>query len=91
MISAENFITEIVIKKLNPTHIIVGKNFRFGNQRKGNIALLRKFGKIQIFKVSDLRLAQRKQNQDIFDQNQACYRKRQCGSCRSLTRKKLEY
>ena len=57
MISAENFITEIVIKKLNPTHIIVGKNFRFGNKRKGNIALLRKFGKIHNFKVSDLRLA----------------------------------
>ena len=57
MISAEDFITEIVIKKLNPAHIIVGKNFRFGNQRKGNIALLRKFGKIHNFKVSDLRLA----------------------------------
>lgn len=57
MISAEDFITEIVIKKLNPSHIIVGKNFRFGNQRKGNIALLRKFGKIHNFKVNDLRLA----------------------------------
>ena len=57
MVSAEDFITEIVVKKLNPTHIIVGKNFRFGNKRKGNIALLRKFGKIHNFKVSDLRLA----------------------------------
>ena len=49
-----------MIKKLNPSHIIVGKNFRFGNQRKGNIALLRKFGKKHNFKVSDLRLANEK-------------------------------
>jgi len=57
MISAEDFIKKIIVKKFNSTHIIVGKNFKFGNQRKGNISLLRKFGKIHNFKVSDLRLA----------------------------------
>ena len=45
LISAEDFITEIVIKKLNPSHIIVGKNFRFGNQRKGNIVFIKKVWK----------------------------------------------
>ena len=60
MMSAEDFITKVIVKKLNPTHIIVGKNFRFGNQRKGNISLLRKFGKTYNFKVTDLQLAKEK-------------------------------
>jgi len=34
--SPEEFIEEIVFKKINPSHLIVGYDFRFGNKRSGN-------------------------------------------------------
>jgi len=43
-ISAENFIKNIIYKKINPKFIFVSNNFKFGNKRKGNIYLLKKFG-----------------------------------------------
>jgi len=42
-ISAENFIYSIIYKKINPKFIFVSNNFKFGNKRKGNINLLKKF------------------------------------------------
>ena len=44
-ISAENFIKNIVYKKINPKLIFVSYNFKFGNKRKGNVNFLKKFGK----------------------------------------------
>lgn len=42
ILSAENFIQEVLIKKLAVKHMIVGEDFRFGHERQGNIALLQK-------------------------------------------------
>ena len=39
---------------------MVGKDFRFGNKRKGNISLLKEYGKIYNFQVLDLRLLKEK-------------------------------
>ena len=55
-ISAENFIKNILLKNLRAKYIFVGSNFRFGKYAKGNIKLLRKFGrdcgfKVRVFKV----------------------------------------
>ena len=44
-INAENFIKNIIYKKIKPKLIFVSNNFKFGNKRKGNVNLLRKFGK----------------------------------------------
>ena len=44
-ISAENFIRKILYKRINPKLIFVSNNFKFGNKRKGNVNLLKKFGK----------------------------------------------
>ena len=44
-ISAENFIKKIIFKKINPKLVFVSNNFRFGNKRKGNVNLLKKFSK----------------------------------------------
>ena len=44
-ISAENFIKKIIIKKINPKLIFVSNNFKFGNKRKGDVNLLKKFSK----------------------------------------------
>lgn len=40
-LSAEAFITDIIIRKLNPVHIVTGYNFEFGHQRSGNTETLR--------------------------------------------------
>jgi len=42
--SAENFIKNVIYKKINPKLIFVSDNFKFGNKRKGNVKLLKKFG-----------------------------------------------
>ena len=59
-ISAEQFVKSTIVKKLNATCVLVGKNFRFGHKRKGSVSLLKKYGKIYNYKVLDLKLS--KQN-----------------------------
>ena len=43
-ISAENFITDIIVKKLDVKFLIIGKDFRFGANRIGNVSLLKQAG-----------------------------------------------
>ena len=50
-IKAINFIIEILNKKLNSKFIFVSNNFRFGNQRKGNVNLLIENEKTYDYKV----------------------------------------
>ena len=56
LITAEMFIKKIIVDKLQASAVLVGKDFRFGNKRKGNISLLKEYGKIYNFQVLDLRL-----------------------------------
>ena len=44
-IKAEQFIKKIIFKKINPSLILVSNNFRFGNRRRGNVHLLKRFSK----------------------------------------------
>ena len=50
-ITAENFIKKIIYKKINPKRIFVSNNFKFGNKRKGNVSLLKKFEKTYDYKL----------------------------------------
>ena len=50
-IKSENFIKEILGKKLKPKFIFVSNNFRFGNKREGNVVQLVKFEKLLGYKV----------------------------------------
>ena len=53
--TAENFIKKIIYKKINPKRIFVSNNFKFGNKRKGNVSLLKKFEKkydYKLFKIA---------------------------------------
>jgi len=52
-ITAEKFIKNIIFKKINPRLIFVSNNFKFGNKRKGNVHLLKKFRRIKIFTQKD--------------------------------------
>jgi riboflavin kinase/FMN adenylyltransferase len=44
MISAEDFVTDILVGKLKLKHLIVGPDFSFGRKRQGNLELLIKMG-----------------------------------------------
>ena len=44
-LTAEKFIEKIIFKKTNCKFLYVSNNFRFGFKRKGNIRILKKFGK----------------------------------------------
>ena len=50
-INAENFIKKIIFKKVNPKLIFVSNNFKFGNKRKGDVNLLKKFSKEHNYKL----------------------------------------
>ena len=50
-ISANNFIKDIIYKKINPEKIFVSNNFKFGNKRKGNVNLLKRSGKKYDYKL----------------------------------------
>ncbi|BAP58796.1 bifunctional riboflavin kinase/FAD synthetase [Candidatus Tachikawaea gelatinosa] len=49
--SAEDFIFYLLVKKLNIKLLIIGDDFRFGKDRKGNFFLLKIFGKKYGFEV----------------------------------------
>ena len=52
--TAENFIKNIIYRKINPKRIFVSNNFKFGNKRKGNVNLLKRFEKkygYKLFKI----------------------------------------
>ncbi len=51
LINAEKFIKKIIFEKTKSKFIYVSKNFRFGNNRQGNIKTLKKFEKIFNFKT----------------------------------------
>jgi riboflavin kinase / FMN adenylyltransferase len=42
--TADEFIEQTLVERLNAVQIVVGANFRFGHRAAGDVALLRKFG-----------------------------------------------
>lgn len=50
-LSANDFVTQILVKKLNVAHVVVGSDFVFGKDRVGDISLLKSMGKEFGFKV----------------------------------------
>ncbi|QCI18140.1 bifunctional riboflavin kinase/FAD synthetase [Buchnera aphidicola (Aphis nasturtii)] len=53
-ISAEKFIIKILINKLNIKFIIIGKDFKFGAKRNGNIFLLKKMSQKYKFNIVEI-------------------------------------
>ena len=54
-IDAKKFIVNFIYRKINPKLIFVSNNFRFGNKRKGNVGLLKKYSKenkYQLIKIN---------------------------------------
>jgi riboflavin kinase/FMN adenylyltransferase len=49
--SAENFVKNILVKRLNPAAVFVGENFRFGKNAAGSVAFLKELSGLHGFKV----------------------------------------
>lgn len=50
---AETFIRDILVDGLDVRYLVVGDDFRFGKNRRGNFALLQDFGRRHGFEVAD--------------------------------------
>lgn len=50
---AEQFINDVLIKKLNVKHLVIGDDFHFGKARRGNFSMLKEKGKQLGFSVED--------------------------------------
>lgn len=53
---AEHFVREVLVRCLGAKAVIVGEDFHFGHQRKGNVALLTEMGDELGFEVSGMAL-----------------------------------
>jgi riboflavin kinase/FMN adenylyltransferase len=49
--SPERFVTDLLVRQLAATVVVVGRNFRFGNKRAGDLATLEKLGQAHGFAV----------------------------------------
>lgn len=52
-LSANDFIEQVLIQGIDVKHVVIGDDFRFGCDRKGNFALLESVGKQKGFSVTD--------------------------------------
>ncbi len=52
--SPEAFVVELLVRKLNVAHLLVGEDFQFGRNREGNFALLKEMAEVQGFKVETI-------------------------------------
>ena len=50
-LSPEQFVHEVIVRRLSPRHLVEGPNFHFGAQRAGNVQVLRQFGAAAGFDV----------------------------------------
>jgi riboflavin kinase / FMN adenylyltransferase len=54
--SAENFVAEMLVERLGARSVVVGHDFHFGQDRRGNVALLSEMGNRLGFDVLGMRL-----------------------------------
>jgi len=51
---AESFVKRVLVKQLRVRWLLVGDDFRFGSQRRGDLAMLREFGRSFGFEVETM-------------------------------------
>lgn len=54
--SAEEFVSDVLVKALRTRWVVVGRDFHFGHGRKGNVELLRELGRTMGFEVDGVDL-----------------------------------
>ena len=53
-LSPRDFIKELLIKRIHPKEVVVGRGFRFGKRASGGIKLLREIGRLHDFSVKEV-------------------------------------
>ena len=61
-ISAADFISDILVGKLNARHIYIGENFRFGRRASGDSRLLKAFSRVHGFSVKAFKVVKAGKN-----------------------------
>ena len=51
VLSADDFVTKILIDKLNIKYLVIGSDFKFGKDRKGNFKILEKYAEKNNFNI----------------------------------------
>ncbi|HUD15699.1 MAG TPA: hypothetical protein VMQ59_00500, partial [Acidimicrobiales bacterium] len=54
--TAEEFVNEVLIRRIDARLVVVGEDFHFGHGRKGNVALLKEMGSTAGFAVEGVSL-----------------------------------
>ncbi len=57
--SPEDFVADVLVRRLRTRLVVVGEDFHFGHQRRGNVAMLRSLGAEHGFEVAPLELLPR--------------------------------
>lgn len=65
-LTPEYFINHFLIEKLNLKSLIIGENFRFGKDRKGNIDLLKKLSKEKKFDLHIIKSQKSNETNEVF-------------------------
>ncbi len=65
-LTPDNFIEQILIKKLNILNLYIGEDFKFGKDRKGDVKLLIEKSKIYNFNVSIIKKVKSKNTFETF-------------------------
>ncbi len=52
--SAEDFVEQVLVARLNARQVLVGEKFRFGHGRSGDLALLQRLGKVHGFEAGEV-------------------------------------
>ncbi len=62
---AEDFVIEVLVNELGARVVVVGDDFHFGNERKGNVTLLRQMGQQAGFTVAPIHLVQDEREHEV--------------------------
>jgi len=63
LMSAYRFVTDILLKRLNMSYLVVSSEYRFGRNARGDIEFLRKLSKRCNFKLKELAIVERNKKQ----------------------------
>jgi riboflavin kinase / FMN adenylyltransferase len=59
--SAEDFVTSVLVERLRARAVVVGADFHFGHQRRGDVRLLEAMGRVHGFEVDGIELVASKE------------------------------
>ncbi len=65
-LSAEDFVTKVLVDALGAAHVVVGYDFRFGHDRSGDTEMLRRLGQERGFELDVVSAVRTADNGDVY-------------------------